>query len=184
MSEKPRKPLDEALYGMFYDVTKAIGLSLNPEQNEKLRARCERLATLFEKVMRDTTVQFAEQLQKATKKGFSKTDEVFDTIHGRLEKADKCISSLQGQLTELSKLYTEVSNSQSEDSESKPTGSSVQEASDVGPTQPEQTEPVDVESETSPSSTTKVGQLQGEPFSYQVPTKTTDGSKIEPGEGI
>ena len=177
------KPLPEVLFGMFYDLAKVIGVNLNPDQNERLRAKTDGLGKKFEQMIRDTTVTVAQQLQKATETGFNRADEKFAAANKKVKELEGCISFLQEQLTEMSETFSDVLRTVSEAVESQPTGSSAPEASEPSQIPIRRTKPARVESVIFPDSTSTSGSLPDEQSSSQDPTKTTNGSNTEPEEG-
>ncbi len=176
------KPLNEIMFGMFYDLAKVIGVNLNPDQNEKLRIKTDQLGKKFEQMIKDTTISVGQQLQKATVKGFTTAGEEIDKVDDKVKELEECISFLQEQLTEMSETFSNVLQTVRDGQESAQTGSSVRGASGRSQTRSVPTKPARVESVTSPDSTLNSGLLQDAPFSSPDPTKTTSGSNTEPNE--
>lgn len=176
------KPLNEIIFGMFYDLAKVIGVNLNPDQNEKLRIKTDQLGKKFEQMIKDTTVSVGQQLQKATVKGFTTAGEEIDKVDTKVKELEECISFLQEQLTEMSETFSNVLQTVKDAQESKPTGSSARAASVRSQTRIEQIRQAKAESETSPDSTLNSGSLRDAPSSSPDPTKTTSGLNTEPNE--
>lgn len=176
------KPLNEIMFGMFYDLAKVIGVNLNPDQNEKLRIKTDQLGKKFEQMIKDTTVAVGQQLQKATVKGFTTAGEEIDKVDAKVKELEECTSFLQEQLTEMSETFSNVLQTARDEQESAQTGSSARAASARSQTRTGRTKPARVESETSPDSTSNSGSPLEELFSSPDPTKTTSGLNTEPNE--
>ena len=49
----PEKPLESVIHGLFYDLLRAAGVTINAEQNEKVRVQSSKLAGI---IQREATV--------------------------------------------------------------------------------------------------------------------------------
>lgn len=79
------KPMNEVLYGLFYDVVRSMGLNPNPNQSENLRIRCDLLSAHMETMAIKVTGRYISKLQDRVERSFNIIESKFEAQNVLLE---------------------------------------------------------------------------------------------------
>lgn len=91
-----KQPFDEIIHGLFYDIVRSAGVSLNGNQLAKIRIQTAKLATVIEVQAELKAIEVAKRLQLAVTKGFkdmakdiAKLENKINTLNNNIEPQAK-----------------------------------------------------------------------------------------------